>query len=271
MAQFWDNTEHTMGFSSSPVFLEIQAVGDNTLNKCSFWCWCRKQSLGILGDFFQVQWATCLSLQWYDSNGLSHHSERQIHEAAACVHGPSIGLILLWADGSPSPYSTEAVIKTSVMDNSSYQKLHQKHVKGADCPPAGFRKWVLTWVCTILISNQPFPILQKASKISKGRLRLVRMDLCKTKIDLILNSMTFFPQCNRFFFRNYSKVIEICKEGSPWIFWSFLYYLSSRKVISSNQFYFSSQTLSVWCQQWDSLPMILGPGQLLQQLLNLRI
>lgn len=179
-----------------------------------------------------MQWATCLSLQWYDSNGLSYHSERQIHEAAACIHGPSIGLILLWADGSPSPYSMEAVIKTSVMDNSSYQKLHQKHVEGADCTPAGFRKWVLTRVCTILISNQPFPILQKASKIRKGRLRLVRMDLCKTKIDLILNSMTFFPQCNRFFFRNYSninlqrgKTLNILKLSQ--------YYLSSRKVIKS--------------------------------------
>lgn len=167
----------------------------------------KNKSLGILGDFFQVQWATCLSLQWYDSSGLSHHSERQIHEAAACAHGPSVGLILLWADGSPSPYSMEAVIKTSVMDNS----------KLSEAPSEAREGWWLhtSWLQEVGFDlslhyfdlNQPFPILQKASKISKGRLRLVRMDLCKTKIDLILNSIMFFPPCNRFFFWNYSIVI----------------------------------------------------------------
>lgn len=146
------------------------------------------------------------------------------------------------------------MIKTSVMDNPSYQNLHQKHVKGVDCIPAGFRKWFSTWVCTILISEQPFSIPLKASKISEDRLRLVRMDLCKTKIDLILTSTQIFPQCNRFFFWNHNSVIQICKEASPWIFWSlFSIMFQAEKAISSNQFCFSSQTLKV-CEVNSEVP-----------------
>lgn len=119
------------------------------------------------------------------------------------AHGPSAGWVLLRADGCSSPYSLAALTKTSVTDNSSYLQLHQKHVKDVDCIPAGFRKWISTWICTILISEQPLPVQQKARRLGK-------IDYCRTKTDLFLNSIRIFPQYNRLFFWSYNLVMWIC-------------------------------------------------------------
>lgn len=126
MVQFWD----TMDLSSIPLFLSI---GKNTLNKCL-----------ILFLVKEMQKCPRRPQQWSTA-------ARGQRSAEPCG-SRWLSLTL----------SMAALTKTSVTNNSSSLKPHQKLAKGTEHTLAGFSR--LMWVYTVETSERPLSVQLKIGK-----------------------------------------------------------------------------------------------------------